>query len=74
MATRLPWVAVTVKVALPPERRFTLAERLPLPLAGQLEPPVAEQVHVAAVTLAGNTSVTVAPVTADGPALEATMV
>ncbi len=67
-------VAVTVKVALPPLSRSTLAAMLPAPLAGQTEPAVAAQVQVAALSCAGNTSLTVAPVTADGPAFDATMV
>jgi hypothetical protein len=67
-------VAVTVKVALPPLSRFTRALMFPLPLAGQTEPTDAAQVHVAAVTFAGNTSATVAPVTALGPAFAATIV
>jgi len=67
-------VAVTVKVAVPPESRFTPAETLPVPLAGQLDPALAAQVQLALVTVAGKMSVTVAPVTADGPAFDATMV
>jgi len=67
-------VAVTVKVALPPLSRSTLAARFPLPLAGQTDPPLAAQVQVADDNWAGNTSVTVAPVTAVGPALLATIV
>jgi hypothetical protein len=47
---------------------------LPDPEAGQLDPAEAVQVHVAPVRLAGNVSVTVAPVIGDGPAFEATMV
>ena len=67
-------VAVTVKVAVPPESRFTEAARLPLPLAGQLDPALAAQVQLALVTVAGKMSVIVAPVTADGPAFDATIV
>jgi len=67
-------VAVTVKVADPPESRFTDAARLPLPLAGQTDPALAVQVHVAPVTDAGKLSVTVAAVTALGPAFDATIV
>mgnify|MGYP005610608787 CR=1 FL=1 len=48
--------------------------RSPDPLAAQLEPAVAAQVQVALVTLAGKLSVTVAAVTALGPALDATIV
>jgi hypothetical protein len=67
-------VAFTVKVTEPEARTFTDAEMLPDPDAGQLDPAVAEHVHVAPVRLAGNVSATVAPVIADGPALLATMV
>ncbi len=67
-------VAVTVNVAVPPLSRSTVAARLPAPLAGQTEPPLAVQVQVAPLSCAGKTSVTVAPVTALGPALLATMV
>ena len=66
-------VAVTVKVALPPLNRFTLAAMFPLPLAGHTEPAVAEHVQVAPLNAPGMTSVTVAPFTALGPALLATM-
>ena len=66
--------AVTVNVADPPLKRFTAAAMLPAPLAGQLEPAVAEQVQVAAVSCGGNTSLTVAPVTALGPAFDAMIV
>jgi hypothetical protein len=67
-------VAVTVNVAVPPESSVTLALMLPLPLAGQLDPALALQVHVAPVSAAGKLSVTVAPVAVDGPAFDATMV
>ncbi len=67
-------VAVTVNVAEPPASRSMLAVRLPAPLAGQTEPAVAAQVQVAPLSCAGRMSVTVAPVTAEGPALVATMV
>src|SRR5882762_5149683 len=67
-------VPVAVNVAVPPLKRFTLADRLPLPLAGQLEPADAAQVHVTLATWAGKLSVTVAPTTALGPALLATIV
>jgi hypothetical protein len=67
-------VAVTVKVAVPPLRSSTEALMSPVPLAGQTEPALAEQVHVAPESSAGITSVTVAPVTALGPALLATIV
>jgi hypothetical protein len=67
-------VTLTVNVADPPLSKFTDAFRFPAPEAGQLDPPLAEQVQVAPLTLAGNTSVTVAPVTADGPAFDAMIV
>ena len=58
--------------AVPPLARFTLAEMLPLPLAGQLEPTLATQLQLPNVRLAGAVSVTVAPVTALGPLFVAT--
>jgi len=67
-------VAVTVNVAVPPLSRLTLAPMFPLPAAGQLEPPDAAQVQVTELSCAGNTSLTVAPTTALGPALLATIV
>src|SRR5437763_1003654 len=67
-------VASTVNVAVPLLSRFTLAAMLPLPLAGQLEPTLATQVHVALAIAAGNVSATVAPTTALGPLFVATMV
>src|SRR5690349_541574 len=70
----LATVALTVKVAVPALSRFTLAEMLPLPLAGQLDPVLAAQVQLPIVRPAGAVSVTVAPVTALGPLLVATMV
>ena len=63
----------TVKVAVPPTARFTVAARLPLPPAGQLLPAEATQVHVTPVSATGSTSFTLAPVTALGPLLRATM-
>src|SRR6266542_1348217 len=54
-------VALTVNVAVPPLARFTLAEMLPLPLAGQLEPTLATQLQLPNVRPAGAVSVTVAP-------------
>ena len=67
-------VAVIVNVAVPPLSRFTAAERFPEPLAGQLEPADAAHVHVMALSCAGKLSVTVAPTTALGPPLLATIV
>src|SRR5882762_2838693 len=67
-------VAVARNVAVPPLRRLTLAFRLPLPLAGQVDPAEATHVQATLATWAGKLSVTVAPVTALGPALLATIV
>jgi hypothetical protein len=67
-------VAVTVNVAVPPLSRLTLAEMLPVPVAGQVEPALAEQVQPLTVMFAGKTSATVAPVTALGPAFDTTIV
>src|SRR5438876_5737616 len=67
-------VAVAVNVAVPPLVRSTSSFRLPLPLAGQAEPAEATHVHVGLVSCAGQTSLTVAPTTALGPALLATIV
>src|SRR5712691_6793830 len=67
-------VAVAVNVTVPPASRLTLALRSPLPLAGQLDPADAAQVHVTPETCGGKLSVTVAPTTALGPALLATIV
>src|SRR2546430_17622020 len=67
-------VAVTVNVAVPPLVRSTSAVTFPLPLAGQAEPAEAAQVHVGLVNCAGKMSLTVAPMTALGPALLATIV
>src|SRR2546422_509082 len=67
-------VAVAVNVAVPPVNRLTAALILPLPLAGQLDPPEAAHVHVTPESWAGKTSLTVAPTTALGPALLATIV
>src|SRR5438132_41794 len=66
--------AVAVKVAVPPASRLTLAFKFPLPLAGQLDPAEAAHVHVTPLSCAGKTSLTVAPATALGPALRATIV
>ena len=67
-------VAVTVNVAVPPLSRSTLSARFPEPLAAQLEPALATQVQLALESEAGKLSVTVAPVTALGPAFDATIV
>ena len=67
-------VASTVNVAVPPLSKFTLAEMLPLPLAGQLEPTLATQLQALNVRAAGAVSATVAPTTALGPPFVATTV
>src|SRR6185369_12387782 len=64
-------VPVRVKITLPPEGRLTLWVMFPDPLGAHVPPPAPAQVQVAPVIAAGTVSVTVAPVTADGPALEA---
>ena len=51
-----------------------MSEMLPLPAAVHVPPPAATQVQVTPVSVAGKVSATVAPVTADGPTFEATMV
>ena len=66
--------AVTVNVTDAPAGRFTEALMLPLPLAGHVPPPAPLQTHVEPERAAGNVSATVAPVTAEGPALAATIV
>ena len=67
-------VAEIETVAVPPGARVTDAETLPLPDAGHDEPALAEHVQVAPDSVAGNVSATVAPVTVDGPGLDATTV
>ena len=67
-------VALTVNVTEPAARTLIEAEMLPDPDAGQLDPTEAVQVQVTPESVAGIVSVTVAPVIADGPAFEATMV
>src|SRR2546428_13244 len=47
---------------------------LPEPLAVQVPPPAPAQVQLASGIVAGNVSVTIAPLTALGPAFEATIV
>ena len=79
MYSRLPVaaalsVAFTVNVAVPPTGRSTVVARLPLPAAAQVAPPAAVQVQLTPLRVTGRVSVTVAPVTASGPALPATMV
>ena len=67
-------VAEIVNVAEPPGASVTEADTLPLPDAGHDDPALAEQVHVAPVSVAGIVSLTVAPVTVEGPGLDATTV
>ncbi len=67
-------VAEIENVDDPPGARVTEAETLPLPNAGHDDPTLAEHVHVTPERLGGTASVTVAPVTVDGPGLEATTV
>lgn len=67
-------VPVRVKVAVAPTARLTSSLIDPLPLALQVAPAEATQVQVAPVIDPGTESVTVAPVTADGPLFEATIV
>ncbi len=58
----------------PPTGTFTaLSAMLPVPDAVHDAPPAPAQVQVAPVSVAGSASVTVAPVTAEGPAFETTM-
>ena len=66
-------VAVTVKVTLPLTGRFTLALMFPEPLAGHVPPPAPAQVQLMLLSVAGNVSATVAPVTALGPLFDATI-
>src|SRR5438270_493595 len=66
------WETLTVaeKVTEVPAARLTSCEMLPLPEAAQEAPaPDGVQVHVAPVSEAGKVSVTVAPVTSEGPLL-----
>src|SRR5437764_1330494 len=67
--------AVTVKVAVPPLARLTVARMLPVPLAGPVEfVPAYTAVQEALVIAAGRVSVTVARVTKLGPLFVTTMV
>ena len=66
-------VAVTLNVAEPPLASVTGAVMLPVPPAGHDDPPGGTG-PVAPVSEAGSVSVTVAPVTVDGPVFEATIV
>jgi hypothetical protein len=66
-------VAVTVKVADPPEGKFTVALMSPFPLGGPVAPSAYTAVHVGNVSDAGSVSATVAPVAPNGPAFDATI-
>lgn len=78
--TRLPVAAgltfaLTVNVTEAPTGRLMAVLMLPLPLAGHEPPAAPVHVHVIPERLAGNVSITVAPVTAFGPlALRTTIV
>jgi hypothetical protein len=65
---------VTVKVAVPLVSNVTGALIDPEPDAGHEDPAEATQVHVTLLSEAGMVSVTVAAVTVEGPAFEATIV
>src|SRR2546426_337996 len=67
-------VALMVNVAVPPARRLTEAEMSPEPEAGQLEPAEATHVQVMAWSFEEKVSVTVAPVTSEGPLFVTTTV
>jgi hypothetical protein len=67
-------VAEIENVVVPAGASVTVAATLPLPDAGQVDPAVAAHVQVAAESDAGIVSLTVAPVTVDGPGLVATTV
>jgi hypothetical protein len=67
-------VAEIENVADPAGSSVTDAATLPLPEAGHDDPAVAEHVHVAPLSVGGMVSVTVAPVTVDGPGFVATTV
>src|SRR2546429_2813269 len=76
--TRLPValgeiVARTVYVSVAPTGRLTVSLMFPDPEALQL-PPLATQVQIALLIIAGNTSLTTAPITSLGPAFDTTMV
>src|SRR6185295_14577805 len=67
-------VPVRVNVAVPPASNETVALIEPVPEAGQDDPTDAVHVHVAPVIVPGTVSVTVPPVTTDGPEFDATIV
>ena len=68
-------VALTLNVAIPPAGKVTAVLMFPLPEAAPQAPPEEPaQVQLTPVRAAGKASVTVAPVTPLGPALETTIV
>jgi hypothetical protein len=68
-------VADTVNVAAAPTGRSTVVAMLPLPLPAEHDPPPdGTHTHVDAVSAPGSESAIAAAVTADGPALPATIV
>ena len=60
-------VPVAVKTTLAPTGTVTGVLMSPLPDAGHAPPPVPVHVHVTPVSVAGNVSVTVAPLASLGP-------
>ena len=60
-------VPVAVKTTLAPTGTVTDVLMFPFPVATQVPPPVPAQVHVTPVSIAGNVSVTVAPLASLGP-------
>ena len=67
-------VPVIVNVAVAPTVSETGTLTFPVPDAGHEPEPLIEQAHDTALIDAGSASATVAPTTADGPALETTTV
>ena len=67
-------VATTVYVTLAPETRSTVSLMSPVPLDAHVAPVDAAHAQVALVNVDGNASVTVAPITSDGPLFVATIV
>ncbi len=68
-------VPLATKVALLPVGRLTVVEILPEPEAeAQLPPGWATHVHETPVNVAGNVSVTEAPITSEGPPFVTTIV
>jgi hypothetical protein len=67
-------VAVMEKVVLAPTGRSTVALMLPVPDAGHVAPPADVHVHVAPLSAAASTSVTLEEGAAEGPLFVATIV